>query len=147
MENRIFGNRSILWKIHCSSQASKLFFLVSSSEGRSRFWAENAKEENGIIHFQFINGQNTQSPILEKVQDEKFSLLYFNSLVIFRFIGSKEGGVDVILENINVLSEVFEETKAGWVSVLLALKAYADFGVDLRNHNLNKSWDDHFVDN
>ncbi len=81
------------------------------------------------------------------MQDEKFSLIYFNSRVTFRFSICEDDGTDVILINENLPADVFEETKVGWVSVLLALKAYADLGVDLRNHNRKKSWDDFFVDN
>jgi len=33
------------------------------------------------------------------------------------------------------------------VSVLLALKAVADFGVDLRNHDRRRSWTAGYVDN
>jgi hypothetical protein len=36
---------------------------------------------------------------------------------------------------------------AGWVSVLLALKAAVDFGVDLRNHDPERTWSTGFVDN
>ena len=39
------------------------------------------------------------------------------------------------------------ENRAGWVSVLLGLKAWADFGVDLRTHDAARSWAAGFVDN
>jgi hypothetical protein len=39
------------------------------------------------------------------------------------------------------------EVVAGWVSVLMALKATADYGVDLRNHDLGRSWEQGYVDN
>jgi hypothetical protein len=35
---------------------------------------------------------------------------------------------------------------AGWVSVLLALKAAVDFGVDLRNSDPARRWEDGYVD-
>ncbi|GAG35938.1 unnamed protein product, partial [marine sediment metagenome] len=40
-----------------------------------------------------------------------------------------------------------EEVIAGWVSVLMALKGAADFGVDLRNHDPHRSWDQGYCDN
>jgi hypothetical protein len=46
-----------------------------------------------------------------------------------------------------VAAEDLAEVSSGWVSVLMALKAAVDFGVDLRNHALNRTWDDGFVDN
>jgi hypothetical protein len=39
------------------------------------------------------------------------------------------------------------ETRAGWVSVLLALKAASDFGVDVRNHDARRTWSQGYCDN
>ena len=39
------------------------------------------------------------------------------------------------------------EVLAGWVSVLMALKASVDFGIDLRNHNPKWTWDEGYVEN
>ncbi|MGH9769506.1 MAG: hypothetical protein ACREAB_18940 [Blastocatellia bacterium] len=39
------------------------------------------------------------------------------------------------------------EVIAGWVSVLMALKAAVDFGIDLRNHDPQRTWDEGFVEN
>ena len=93
------NTRPILWKIHCSSSAQKLF------------------------------------------------LIYFDAPMTLCISPCENGGTDVSLIHENVPEEHYEETKAGWVSVLLALKAYADFGVDLRNHRKEKSWENHFIDN
>jgi hypothetical protein len=35
---------------------------------------------------------------------------------------------------------------AGWVSVLLALKAAADFRVDLRSHDPQRTWSQGYAD-
>jgi hypothetical protein len=39
------------------------------------------------------------------------------------------------------------EVIAGWVSVLMALKAAADHGVDLFNHDPRRTWTGGFADN
>ena len=39
------------------------------------------------------------------------------------------------------------EVMAGWVSVLLALKAAVDFGVDLRNHDPQRTWEQGYAEN
>jgi hypothetical protein len=39
------------------------------------------------------------------------------------------------------------DVTAGWVSVLLALKAAVDFGVDLRNHDPQRSWEHGYAEN
>jgi hypothetical protein len=39
------------------------------------------------------------------------------------------------------------EVTAGWVSVLMSLKASVDFGIDLRNHDPQRTWDEVYVEN
>jgi hypothetical protein len=39
------------------------------------------------------------------------------------------------------------EMAAGWVSVLMAMKAAVDHGVDLRNHDASRSWSNGYADN
>jgi hypothetical protein len=51
------------------------------------------------------------------------------------------------LEAGNVDDRFRNEMAAGWVSVLVALKAATDFGVDLRNHDPERTWEQRFVDN
>ena len=143
--NKPPGN--IVWKIHCASPVEKIFELLASNEGRKRFWAESAEEVNGNIHFSFANGQTLSSKIVRKVPNAEFSIIYFNSLVTFLLSSDEVAGTDITLINKNVQATEYEETKAGWVSVLLALKASADFGIDLRNHSKEKNWDTGFVDN
>jgi hypothetical protein len=36
---------------------------------------------------------------------------------------------------------------AGWVFVLMALKASVNFVVDLRNHDSNRTWDEGYAEN
>jgi len=43
--------------------------------------------------------------------------------------------------------ELRREMIPGWVSVLMAMKAAVDFGVDLRNHDPKRSWQQGFADN
>lgn len=76
-------SRTIKWKIHCSSIAEQVFKLLATDEGRKKFWAERTKEQNGIIHFEFPNGQFYESRIIEKIPLTKFVLVYFDSLVTF----------------------------------------------------------------
>jgi hypothetical protein len=39
-----------------------------------------------------------------------------------------------------------DDNLAGWVTVLLTLKAAADFGVDLRSHDPARTWGQGYVD-
>ncbi len=41
----------------------------------------------------------------------------------------------------------YDEELPGWISVLLALKAAADFSIDIRNHDARRTWDQGYCDN
>ena len=59
----------------------------------------------------------------------------------------KNQETNLTLSNEGVSEAEFVEVRSGWVSVLLNLKAVADFKVDLRNHDPNKTWNQGYVDN
>ncbi len=139
--------KTITWKLHLKSDPKSVFNLLSSSEGRSKFWCENAVEKDNIIQFLFPNGQTYDSKIIKTVPNKEFHLDYFNSLVKFILIRTEHGGTDLTLSNINVSEKDFCEINAGWVSVLMNLKATADFQCDLRNHNPKKTWDQGYANN
>ena len=46
-----------------------------------------------------------------------------------------------------VAAEHYAEIHAGWVSVLMNLKAVADFGCDLRNHDPQRTWQQGYLNN
>jgi hypothetical protein len=46
-----------------------------------------------------------------------------------------------------VKEEDKRQIAAGWVSWLMAMKAAVDFGVDLRNHDAERTWFDGYADN
>lgn len=54
---------------------------------------------------------------------------------------------DLTLSDAGVPAADRAEVTAGWVSVLLALKAAVDFGVDLRNHDRQRTWGTGYADN
>lgn len=58
-----------------------------------------------------------------------------------------EGGTEVSLLATGVEESIRMEMTAGWVSVLMAMKAAVDFGVDLRNHDPSRSWVHGYADN
>jgi hypothetical protein len=60
---------------------------------------------------------------------------YGGSVATFELAGDGAGGTDLRLTDAGVPDEDRTEVIAGWVSVLLALKAAIDIGVDLRNHD------------
>ena len=76
-----------------------------------------------------------------------FAVEYFGSVTTFELTQDGRGGTDLTLTAAGVPPADRVEMTAGWVSVLLALKAAVDSGVDLRNHDPARTWDQGFADN
>ena len=138
----------IRWKLHLGSQPEAVCHQLSTDEGRAAFWAESAIEHDGVIHFIFPDQAEWRGRILEQVPPHKFVVEYYGgSISTIELISDGGRGTDLILIDRGVSSEDRPEVTAGWVSVLLALKASVDFNVDLRNHDGQRSWDDGFAEN
>lgn len=139
--------RTITCKIHLSSSPELVFGLLTTSEGREQFWAKKARESDDIVHFSFPNGQTYDSQIIRRVKNKEFCLDYFKSEVSFLLEPDDQGGTDLKVINTGVSEDEYVEVHAGWTSVLMNLKAVADFGADLRNHNPGRTWDQGYVNN
>ena len=137
----------IKWHLHLDSSPEQVYKLIASDSGRAQFWAESAIEEDGHVQFKFVNGWEWRGKILKNQPPTHFSVNYFDSNTSFDLVGDGDGGTDLTLTDEGVASAHREEVIAGWVSVLMALKGAADFGVDLRNHDPNRSWDQGYCDN
>jgi uncharacterized protein YndB with AHSA1/START domain len=139
---------TIRWRLHLRSAPERVYEMLASDAGRARFWAESALEEEGIIDFAFPNSERWRGRILEARPPHRFALEYIGgSVVAFELADDGRGGTDLTLLDRGVAPEEREEVRAGWVSVLLTLKAAVDFGVDLRNHDPERNWSTGHVDN
>ncbi len=139
-------NTTIEWRLLLKTDPTTVFQFINSVQGRESFWAESALEADGFINFTFINGQEYQSQILVRNEPTEFRIEYFDTIVSMHFRPC-EGGTELHLINTNVPEEEFADMYAGWVSVLMALKASVDYNIDLRNHDNQHSWDQKFVEN
>jgi uncharacterized protein YndB with AHSA1/START domain len=138
---------SICWRVHLASSPALVFALLAEPAGRARFWAESAEAERGTIHFRFADGTALASRVLEHAPPHRFALTYFGgSTVVFELSEAEGGGTDLMLTESSVADDEVLENLAGWVSVLLGLKAAADFGVDLRNGDPERTWAAGYVD-
>jgi len=136
----------INWKVHFASPIHKVFEALATDEGRKTFWAESANEKDGYIEFIFFNYPVYRSKILAAEPCHLFSLEYFGTEVTFRLI-TVEDGTDLSLTALTNNESARQEMTAGWVSVLMAMKAAVDFGIDLRNHHPQRTWDNGYLDN
>lgn len=140
-------DRAIRWRIHLRSSPAAVYELLATGEGRRRFWAASADEYEGVVTFRFLNGQEWRSRILARESERHFSLTYFRgSVAAFELTPDGAGGTDLTLTETGVPTAEWDDNRAGWVSVLLALKGAADFGVDLRNDDPSRRWEQGYVD-
>lgn len=140
-------DRAIRWRIHLRSSPAAVYELLATDEGRSRFWAASAVERDGVVSFRFLNGQAWRSRILAREPGRRLSLTYFGgSVATFDLASDGAGGTDLTLTETGVPAAEWDDNRAGWVSVLFALKGAADFGVDLRNADPARRWEQGYVD-
>lgn len=137
---------SIRWRMHIPVSPEEVFDALNSDEGRASFWAEYSVETEGHIEFRFSNGYMYKSKILERRAPEVFSIDYFGGPARFELTPDGDGGTDLLLTHENVNPEEWIEVHAGWLNVLFPLKAWVVFGVDLRNHDPERSWDQGYAD-
>ena len=122
--------------------------MLATAEGRRAFWAESAEEVGEAIHFRFPDGTQWRSRIVERVPPRRFAIEYLGGArVAFDCHPDGAGGTDLLLTETGTPPAAHAEDAAGWVSVLLALKAAVDYGVDLRNHDPRRTWAAGYVDN
>ena len=138
----------IVWRLHLAAAPAAVYERLASDRGRESFWAERSERRGDIVTLTFPNGERLACPIVEEAPPHHLELGYFDgSWVRFDLRAAPGGGTDLTLRETGVRDASAAENRAGWVSVLLALKAAADFGIDLRNHDPARSWDAGFVDN
>jgi len=138
--------KEVHYKIRLTSSLTTVFTMLNTDSGRAAFWADLAFEKDGAIHFEFSNGFKMECKILRITEPRFFEIVYFGTMLRITLFEEK-GATILELHNSEIPDEEFVDMHAGWVSVLLALKAACDFGIDLRNHNHHYSWDQGFVDN
>ncbi|MEL7538899.1 MAG: SRPBCC domain-containing protein [Pseudomonadota bacterium] len=137
----------ICWKVHFASSPESVFDALATDAGRASFWAESAPEKNGRVTFHFADHPPVVGQIVEKTRPTQFVIKYFGAVVEFSLLDDGSGGTDLTLISTGVQADERVEVVAGWASVLLAMKAAVDHGVDLRNHDASRSWQQGYVDN
>lgn len=138
---------TIRWKMHFTSPPEIVFAALATDSGRARYWAESAPEVNGTVTFHILNYEPFSGRVLKMNAPSLFTVEYFGTIVKFSLQDDGQGGTDLSLVATQVDESIRMEMVAGWVSVLMAMKAAVDHGVDLRNHDAARSWGDGYADN
>jgi uncharacterized protein YndB with AHSA1/START domain len=137
----------IRWKMHFVSPPEAVFDALATDAGRESYWAESAPERDGRIEFHILNYEPFSGQVLHHERPRVFALEYFGTVTEFRLEADGRGGTDLSLLATEVDESIRMEMVAGWVSVLMAMKAAVDHGMDLRNHDSSRSWVDGYADN
>lgn len=135
----------IRWRMYLPVSAHRVYEALSTDAGRASFWAESAREADGGIDFLFANGYRCRCRILACQPPHRFSLEYFEGVAAFE-LQEAPGGCDLLLTHEGVSRAHWNEVHAGWLNVLFPLKAMVAFGVDLRNHDPARTWDQGYAD-
>jgi len=138
----------IRWRLHLNAPPATVYQTLATDQGRASFWAESAVAADGVIHFIFPNGATWDGAILAATPPTLYSVRYYgNSVTTFTLADDGRGGTDLTLTDAGVPPADRTEVIAGWVSVLMNLKAAVDFGIDLRAHDATRHWDQGYVEN
>ena len=137
----------IVWKLRLKSTPSEVYEYLSTDAGREAFWVEQSEESDGIILLCFPDGETIRSRVLERCPDNRYSLTYFEDSVVTFELSWEDSGTVLKLRETEISPDSYCENLAGWISVLMSLKARADHGIDLRNHDERYSWANGYLDN
>ena len=136
----------IRWRLNVPAPRERVHEALSTDEGRRGFWAETHTDAEDFIRFVFSNGVEYAGRVLENRPPELFAVEYFGGVAHFELTSDGSGGTDVCLTHTGQIGEEWIESHAGWLNVLLPLKALVARGFDLRTHDPQRSWDHGFVD-
>lgn len=136
----------IRWRMHLPVPPDRIYAALDSDEGRAAFWAESAVERENLIDFRFVNGNTCQARVLRRQRPAVWAIEYFGGEARFDLTNDGRGGTDLLLTHVGIGSDDWNEVHAGWLNVLFPLKAWLVHGVDIRNHDPTRTWDQGYAD-
>ena len=138
-------SRVVCWRIHCAAPPSRAFLALINPEEQAKYWCERSTHSRAGYVQEFIDGTIAECQVVQRRDAELLVIRYFSSLVEFK-LEPAGTGTDLTLTATEIPPEEWLEVYAGWLNVLLPLKAWLDYGVDIRNHDPSRTWRQRFVD-
>ncbi|HEX9412846.1 MAG TPA: SRPBCC domain-containing protein [Ktedonobacterales bacterium] len=138
--------------VKLAASRDRVWQAITTPSGITSWWAERAEiqpMDGGLLRLLFPNRRTLDSKVVQCRPSQMMSFVYFGGTrAQFEVHTATPGGTSLTVTDRGFSSqEDYAETLAHWTSVLLALKAYIDFGVDLRNHTPVFNWEQGYVDN
>jgi hypothetical protein len=124
----------------------RVLAALDSNEGRAALRAESAIERDAAIAFRFTNGFESVAPIIARETASRFVLDCMGGVARLELAPDGAGGTELLLTHTGIARDEWHEVHAGWLNVLFPLNARLMFGVDLRNHDARRSWDQEYAD-
>ena len=138
----------IKWKAHFRSSPERVYGALASPNERAKYWADTVEERAGKLTYEFKSmGFRDEGRILKQVPQRLFSVEYLGTEVNFHLSADSTGGTDLELHVRNVPESRRTELIAGWVNFLMTMRGAVDFGIDLRNHDAERTWNKGYVEN
>ena len=130
----------IRWCLHLPVARERVFDALATDNGRERFWALRSAQHGAVIDFEFKSGVRTRAVVIECTSPTRFVLDYFGARTCFDLRDDGVGGTELTLTCSGVAPHDWHEVHAGWLNVLLPLKAWLMAGLDLRNPDPARDW-------
>ena len=137
----------IRWKMKFRSAPDSVYAMLATDEGRARFWGESSTHIAGGFRLSFPMDIEMDVRLLQADPPRLFKVDYFGMATTFELAQAEDGGTDLTLTAECTDPDDWNDVHAGWVSVLMALKAAVDHDVDLRNHDGARTWAQGYADN
>jgi uncharacterized protein YndB with AHSA1/START domain len=135
------------WRVSLPASPQEVFALLATDRGRERFWAERSTTgSDGVVLLEFPSGATGRLEVVAQVAGERLETRYFGTPTTFGLEARQPAGTVLTVTARQVPPDDLVDLSAGWVSVLLNLKAVLASGTDLRNHEAACTWEAGFVD-
>ena len=136
----------IVWRLRLAAAPERVFAAWLSPADHERFWCERSEAlPDGSFRQHFIDGTVAQCAVEDATAAVHIRFRYFESHVDIH-LQQRGHGTDLTLVAVGVAPREWNDVHAGWLNVLLPFKAWVDFGIDLRNHDPERTWAQRYVD-
>jgi uncharacterized protein YndB with AHSA1/START domain len=135
-----------VWRLSLGSSPERVFELLDTDEGREAFWAQRSRAAPNGFDLAFSDGLEGRVVVVDRELPTRMAIRYFGCDAEFELTPREDGGCLFQVTCRVDDPAAWLDFYPGWVSWLLALKAAADFDLDLRNRSPERSWSDRYVD-